>query len=64
MRLSDAHRRWTIRGAISRRLAALEAAQRAQELGWSVPVSVVEYDEDGEVLRVVREVPARRFSPP
>jgi hypothetical protein len=49
--------------AISRRVAALEAAQKPTAPAWSLLVSVVEVDDAGEALRVVRVVPAKRAAP-
>jgi hypothetical protein len=43
--------------------AALEAAQRSAAPAWSLPVAIVEYGEDGQVLRVVREVSAKPPAP-
>lgn len=49
--------------SLKRRLEVLEAAQRATAPGWSLPVTIVENDGDGIVLRVVREIPAKPPAP-
>ncbi len=48
-----------MRNSPKHRLAALEAAQRATAPVLMLPIAIVELGDDGEVLRVVREVPAR-----
>jgi hypothetical protein len=52
-----------MRNSYARRLAALEGAQKAAAPAWSLPVSIVEHDEDGKALRVVREVPTQPARP-